>query len=71
LLNLSTLRNAAIFSLLVGKRVQIYNGAWFLTKQIDFNMIKSKIGEFALTKNFTGQTQQKRKTKRKTKKLRS
>jgi len=70
LLNLSTFRNSSIFSSLVGKRAQIYNGAWFLTKQIEGNMIKSKIGEFALTKTYTGQTQKKRKTKRKTKKLR-
>ena len=70
ILNVSQFRNSTIINKLIGLKMHVYNGLWLLTKIIDERMLKYKIGSFSITKKFDGQTQKKRKTKRKTKKNR-
>ena len=65
---LSNFRNSTIIPKMIGLKASIYNGAWLLTKTFEEKMVGLKVGEFSITKKFDGQAQNKRKTKRKTKK---
>lgn len=62
------LRNSSIPKYLVDKRIYVYNGIWFLSKNISNNMVGHKVGEFAFTKRSDTQLHLKRKSKKKTKK---
>jgi len=65
---LSRHRNSIVNTKLIGAKIHIYNGAWLLTKLVEPFMVGHKIGSFSITKKFDCQAQNKRKTKRKTKK---
>jgi len=65
---LSRFRNSIVSSKLIGSKIHIYNGAWLLTRLVEPNMVGHKIGSFSITKKFDCQAQNKRKSKRKTKK---
>jgi ribosomal protein S19 len=47
---LSNYRSAIISKRLVGLRINVYNGAWLLTKTLDERMVGRKIGEFSMSK---------------------
>jgi ribosomal protein S19 len=62
---LSNYRSAIISKRLVGLRINVYNGAWLLTKTLDERMVGRKIGEFSMTKRFDTQRNGKKKSKKK------
>lgn len=52
---------------MLGRRVRLYNGAWFLVQTISSNMIGSKFGQYSITKRFDTQIQSRMKSKKKQK----
>lgn len=59
------LRNSLIPYNSLNKRVLVYNGHWFLGVAISKFMMGHKFGEFSFTKIYDGQSQIRRKTKKK------
>lgn len=60
-------RNSVIPSFMVGRRVRVYNGAWYLVQTISSDMVGSKFGEYSLTKRSDSQLQSRMKAKKKLK----
>ncbi len=60
-------RNSQIPPYMLGRRIRLYNGAWFLVQTISSNMIGSKFGQYSLTKRFDTQMQSRIKSKKKLK----
>lgn len=60
-------RNSQIPPYMLGRRVRLYNGAWFLVQTISANMIGSKFGQYSVTKRFDTQIQSRIKSKKKLK----
>lgn len=60
-------RNSQIPPYMVGRKVRVYNGAWFLVKTIVADMIGTKFGEYSITKRFDTQVQSRMKAKKKLK----
>lgn len=60
-------RNSQIPPYMLGRRVRLYNGAWFLVQTISSNMIGSKFGQYSITKRFDTQIQSRMKSKKKQK----
>lgn len=60
-------RNSQIPPYMLGRRVRLYNGAWFLVQTVSLKMIGSKFGEYSITKRFDTQMKSRRKTKKKVK----
>lgn len=44
------LRNSVIPADYVNKRIRVYNGIWFLSQDVNTNMIGYKLGQFSYTK---------------------
>lgn len=61
-------RNSIIPHRYLDKRVSIYNGIWFLSKEINKNMIGLKLGELSFTKRCDTQLHIRKKSKKKSKK---
>lgn len=61
-------RNSQIPPYMVGRRVRLYNGAWFLVQTISSDMVGTKFGEYSITKRFDTQIQSRMKAKKKAKK---
>jgi len=61
-------RNSVIPPFMVGRRLRVYNGAWFLVQTINFDMVGTKFGEYSLTKRFDKQQQSRFKKKKAKKK---
>lgn len=49
---------------MLGKRIRIYNGAWFLTQTVNAEMIGSKFGEYSITKRYDVQKNTNKKNKK-------
>lgn len=62
------IRNSIISNFYVDKKICIYNGIWFLSKDISSTMVGLKLGEFSFTKRSDTQLHIKRKSKKKSKK---
>lgn len=60
-------RNSQIPPYMLGRRVRLYNGAWFLVQTISSSMIGSKFGQYSITKRFDTQIQSRMKSKKKLK----
>lgn len=60
-------RNSQIPPYMVGRRVRLYNGAWFLVQTISSDMVGTKFGEYSITKRFDTQIQSRMKAKKKLK----
>lgn len=61
-------RNSVIPPFMVGRRIRVYNGAWFLVQTINPEMVGTKFGEYSITKRLDGQLKSRMKTKKKSKK---
>jgi ribosomal protein S19 len=62
------IRNSVIPSSFCDKRIRIYNGIWYLSKDIALNVVGFKVGEFSFTKRSDTQIHLKFKSKKKSKK---
>lgn len=60
-------RNSTIPPYMVGKKVRVYNGSWFLVQTINFDMVGTKFGEYSITKRFDTQLKSRMKAKKKVK----
>jgi len=58
-------RNTTIVPFMIGKKLCLYNGAWFLTKNVEETMLHFKTGVFSITKCFDAQNQSRVKRKKK------
>jgi len=61
-------RQSVIPFYMVGKRIRVYNGSWFLVQTINLDMIGTKFGSYSITKRFDTQLKSRMKTKKKVKK---
>lgn len=62
------IRNTLIPFNFTDKKLKIYNGIWYLSKEVASNMSGLKIGQFSFTKRCDKQIHKKKKGKKKNKK---
>lgn len=53
---------------MIGRRIRVYNGAWFLVQTINSDVIGTKFGQYSLTKKYDAQLKSRIKSKKKSKK---
>jgi ribosomal protein S19 len=63
-----TFRNGSIPPYMIGRRIRVYNGAWYLVQVVNLNMVGTKFGEYSVTKRFDMHKKGRSKSKKKTKK---
>lgn len=63
------IRHSVIPSNFIDKRIRVYNGIWYLSKDVTTGMLGIKLGQFSFTKKSDKQLHKKRRTKKKSKKF--